>query len=384
MIYTVKSQAEIRSTGKQLSFEDFIGGFDEEDVILHHRPIDLSGTVTYKTYYSRYERAEVIHFEANLRGWLQKWDKLKNKNREDLYYHFSIPKAKGGYRQIDAPVDELKMALTELKEIIEEAMHHNTYHTAAFAYVGKHVYWNKKTHVSMKIPGRSTIDCVRRHQKFESNFMLKTDFSDFFGSTNFEYFMGMLKLVDPFFRMNNELLRNVFELCFLNGKLPQGTPISPMLTNLIMIPIDYEIYKQCSERKFIYTRYADDIYISSKERVDPALPKSFIEKAIAMFDAPYIMKPEKTRYVSRKGKNWILGVMWNAENNITIGAENKKKFKAMMYNLLCGVEGELNGKQIMGLASYYRMVEPAFVNGVIEEMQKKFPETNVREFMKSI
>lgn len=174
-------------------------------------------------------------------------------DKSSLYRSFKIPKKSGGYRQIDAPNDELMNALIELKNILETNFMAN-YHTCAFAY----------------IKGRSTVDAVKRHQMNNSRWFLKLDFHNFFGSTTEEFLLRQLRMIFPFNVVLEDdegevELKKALSLCFLKGGLPQGTPISPLLTNIMMIPIDHDIAKMCRENvpHLCYTRYADDILLSS-------------------------------------------------------------------------------------------------------------------------
>ena len=96
----------------------------------------------------------------------QSKEALFSQDRASLYHTFHIPKSSGGLRRIDAPTPELMNALRELRTLFEMYMF-ALYHTTAFAYVR----------------GRSTIDALKRHQRNESKWFLKLDFSDFFGST---------------------------------------------------------------------------------------------------------------------------------------------------------------------------------------------------------
>ncbi len=141
--------------------------------------------------------------------------KLFEADRKSLYREFHIPKKTGGLRKIDAPNDELMTALRDLKLILETQFN-ALYHTAAYAY----------------IKGRCTIDAVKRHQANESKWFLKTDFSNFFGSTTPEFLNRMLSMIFPFSEVVKDFngkteLEKALSLAFLDGGLPQGTPISP-------------------------------------------------------------------------------------------------------------------------------------------------------------
>lgn len=166
-------------------------------------------------------------------------------------------------------------------------------------------------------------------------------------------------------------LKTALSLCFLDGGLPQGTPISPMLTNLIMIPIDHALCNDLLRRGFIYTRYADDIQISSKVSFDYSEVCRQIESVLARFDAPYHIKPTKTRYGSSAGRNWNLGVMLNKDNQITIGRKNKDYLKAACNNYINDRRHNVRWEQhdvlvLSGKISYYKMVEPEYIAGFMK------------------
>ena len=278
-----------------------------------------------------------------------------------------IPKKSKGLREINAPVPELMVALRQLKTIFETNMS-ALYHTSAFAY----------------IKGRCTVDCVKRHQQNKSRWFAKLDFSDFFGSTTEEFVISMFSRIFPFSEIVKrkdglEALKRALSLCFLNGGLPQGTPISPTITNIMMIPIDHQLFNELRkmDEHYVYTRYADDILISSRWSFDYNKLQDYVLGVLKKFNAPFELKKEKTRYGSSAGRNWNLGVMLNKDNNITIGHQKKKIFKAMCCNYICdkkkGVSWELHDVQVFsGLISYYRMIEKDYINYVIDQNNKKF------------
>ena len=314
------------------------------------------------------ERFDIDAMVVALEEFCKQNAKLYEAKRSDLYDKFYIPKKSGGLREINAPQPALMNALRNLKTIFETQMF-ALYHTSAFAYV----------------PGRSTIDAVKRHQKNESHWFLKTDFSDFFGSTTQKFMISMLSMIFPFSEIVKsqrglDALEKALDLCFLNGGLPQGTPISPMLTNLMMIPIDHRInncLRDFNGNHYIYTRYADDSLFSSRKGFDKDEIIGFINSTLTEFGAPFKIKDEKTRYGSRAGSNWNLGVMLNKDNEITIGYKNKQRLRAMICNYILdrqnGRRWELHDVQVLrGLVNYYSMVEKDYVDGVIKFNNEKF------------
>lgn len=353
----------------QLTFEDIMYGLDESKLALQK---DTRDTTTWKVDAINRRLIEKTDFnamQAALRGFVERYqDLIAVEDKSTLYRSFKIPKRSGGLRQIDAPNDELKRALYDLKMIFEKKFY-MSYHTAAFAYVH----------------GRSTIDSVKRHQQNKSRWFLKTDMRHFFPSTSPEFLMKMLCMTFPFCAFieddwgNHELLEKALSLCFLNGGLPQGTPTSPMLTNALMIPIDHAISKMCHEYQphLCYTRYADDILISSEYSFKWTDVQNKLIAILNSFEAPFSLHPDKTRYGSSAGRNWNLGVMLNAENKITIGHEKKKVFKAMVFQFMTddakGVAWGLEDVQhFLGLISYYRMVEKENIDAILATYSAKF------------
>lgn len=359
----------------------------KQSPIYHQITLDeiLSGEVNIKNYITpNYTNTRTVFVERVNEKFLEKFNinaminalmafniKYKDLIEADkggLYNTFYIPKHSGGLRRIDAPNAELMEALKCLKEIFEKHMF-ALYHTSAFAYV----------------KGRCTVDSVKRHQQNESKWFAKIDFSNFFGSTTLEFVLKMFAMIFPFSEIvkteagkNN--LGTALSLCFLNGGLPQGTPISPLITNVMMIPIDHKISNGLRKREdnnYVYTRYADDILISSRHDFSCDEIQKFVLDILKEFSAPFSIKEEKTRYGSSAGRNWNLGVMLNKDNQITIGHKKKKQFKAMINNYICdtlkNINWEIHDVQVMsGLISYYKMIEREYIEHIITQYETKY------------
>lgn len=320
------------------------------------------------------DKANIGRMISRLQEFVNKHNNLYQLKRADLYRTFFIPKNSGGLRRIDAPNQPLMDALRELKTILEVDCG-ALYHTAAFAY----------------IKNRCCVDAVKKHQRNESNWFLKLDFKDFFGSTTPDFLYLMVAQSFPFCEIVKDAagkaaLQKALDLCFLNGGLPQGTPISPTLTNIMMIPIDHRIFNALAKRKIVYTRYADDLLISAVESFSAERMSAFVSQVLADMKAPFRVNEAKTRYGSRKGSNWNLGVMLNKDNNITVGHMKKKHFKAALCNFICDYQHGKHWSQeevmtLRGQLSYFRSVEPDYFNYVVQHMNSKF-HTNVEYLMR--
>ena len=354
----------------QMTLEEFLFQDEARDVLLND---NTTNTRTYEVpflteYMVRKFRFDIHHLVEKLREFNDATASLRSVPRHSLYEEFYIPKRSGGLRRIDAPCPELMDALRRLKTIFEEDFR-ALYHTAAFAYV----------------KNRSTIDAVKRHQANESRWYAKYDLHNFFGSTTLDFMIRQFSMVYPFSEVvKNEdgllQLTTALELAVLDGGLPQGTPISPLITNIMMIPIDYKLsnkLRNFEKQRFVYTRYADDFLVSSRYDFSYREIEKLMVDTLQEFGAPFSINTKKTRYGSTAGSNWNLGVLVNANNEITVGYQKKRQFKAMLTSYVLdrrnGTAWDKHDIQIMeGLRSYYRMVEKDTIDEIVSKIGTKF------------
>lgn len=374
MVYITVMQSPIYH---QMTLEEFLFQNFQAQTILNTN-VSNTRTYAYETVSEHFtSRIDTDALIRKLVRFNDQTEALRAQERSTLYETFHIPKKSGGLRRIDAPKPELMNALRNLKTIFEEDFH-ALYHTSAFAYV----------------KNRCTVDAVKRHQKNNSKWFGKLDLHDFFGSTTLDYVIKMFSMVFPFSEIvkfpNGEAeLRKALDLAFLNGGLPQGTPLSPLITNVMMIPVDYKIanaFRDFNKQRFIYTRYADDFIISSKVDFDVHRVEKLVVDTLHEFGAPFTINESKTRYGSSAGRNWNLGVMLNKDNEITVGHKKKRQFQSMLYNYITdkrkGISWPREDIQTMqGLHSYYRMVEPETIDAIVKHTNEKM-ETDVLRLIK--
>lgn len=281
-------------------------------------------------------------------------------NMEQYYTSFRIPKHSGGTRQIDAPDYRLKNTLTSVRLLFEWAGFLE--HDSAYAYV----------------KSRCTKDALERHTEKEHKWYLKMDMHNFFGSCNKAFIKSQLKKIALFNLIPEELLDNILHTAMLKDGLPQGTPLSPWLTNQIMLPIDFEITSFCRKHNVIYTRYADDMLFSANSKkylltgVEPAIKRILMHTSLQVNE-------EKTKVSSICGKNWNLGLMINKDNKITVGTKRKERLRAMITDFAHNTENwtTTEAQELLGLIQYYSSIEPAYFQNLLTKYGNKY-RVNIR------
>ena len=280
------------------------------------------------------------------------------------YTTFRIPKASGGFRTIEAPNEELKTLLRELKDLFQYTCYIHP-HNTAYAYV----------------PGRCAKHALERHQYNQSRHYLHLDLKDFFTNCTADFIHQQLRQVFPFSKIYEKptgpaIMDTVVQLALYNGHLPQGTPLSPYLTNIIMIPIDHAIYTLCRQRNkqhLVYTRYADDIDISSKYDFDYKELVKEIELILAQ-QSPLKVNYKKIHYGTTAGRNWHLGLMLNQNNEITIGHKRKREIKTTLLNY-CKNKANWSKEDMQsfhGELAYFRSIEPVYHDYLVNLYSTKY------------
>lgn len=177
-----------------------------------------------------------------------------NKSKE-RYKTFTIKKKSGSVRIIHAPVKGLKSILQSLNFVLQ-CMYEP--HFAATGFVLE----------------KSIVDNAARH--VGKNYVLNIDLKDFFHS--FGRNRVKLGFMQEPFNLRGEKERLAFLLASLcthpfeidgekKNVLPQGSPTSPALTNILCEKLDRRLNGLANRFGATYTRYADDITFSSMHNI---------------------------------------------------------------------------------------------------------------------
>lgn len=262
-------------------------------------------------------------------------------NPGDHYITFQIPKRNGTMRTIEAPDERLKPVQQDMLKYFTKILKMLP-HNAAHGFTA-----NRNCKTALEV-----------HRKHKSRWFLKVDIHDFFGSTTEAMVAEAFANTYPTCNASTWTKNSWTKICTKDGKVPQGAPTSPFICNLVMIPYDMKIQNYCHKNGLIYTRYADDILISSRCDWDWRETLTFLKKCLS----PYTLSEDKTRYGNFNGRNWNLGIMYNNQYRLTIGHEKKNIIKVRVHNFLTKPETRTDKEwySLMGTLSYAKYIEPDY------------------------
>jgi RNA-directed DNA polymerase len=218
---------------------------------------------------------------------------------------FEIPKRSGGKRRITAPVGPI---LKLQRELYELAAADYSPKSMAHGFVkGKSIVSNASQHVGKK-------------------WVLNFDLQDFFGTISFQRVLGRLK-ANPY-NYSPEVARLVAHLACHRGTLMQGGALSPLLSNMVCDKLDSEISRHCKQFNATYSRYADDITISSNRAAFPSELATVTDLstpgsatlsphlADIILHNGFTLQPSKTRLQGYSVRQEVTGVVVNVKRNV--------------------------------------------------------------------
>lgn len=241
-------------------------------------------------------------------------EKLNYYTKEASYWQkykiFQIQKKNGSFRRITAPRYELKKLQDKLKSKLE-LIYSNSSPKTTNSYSSVHGF----------IKGKSIKTNAECHLK--QNYVVNLDLQKFFPSINFGRVRGLF-IAAPY-HLGPKAATAIAQLCCHNNELPQGAPTSPIIANMICAKMDYQIRKLASQNHCKYTRYADDITISTRKN-RPQKDLFFIKHNLLelgeklkniITENGFEINPAKTRFASKNSRQEVTGLTVNEKLNIS-------------------------------------------------------------------
>jgi RNA-directed DNA polymerase len=272
---------------------------------------------------SIHDVAFLLQFQAKALAFI-----LYKKPPEFKYSSFTIAKRSGGLRQINAPSPDLMLLQRRLSKLLHVCVEEIT---EAKKWDDQLAHGFKKKH--------SIVTNASRHLK--RRYVFNIDLQKFFGQINFGRVRGFF-INDKNFALNPKVATILAQIACHENALPQGSPCSPIVSNLIGHVLDIHLCKLASTNGCTYSRYADDITFSTNEKDFPAAiaqkvngePHQWAVGAALqeiVTHSGFAINPEKTRMQYRTSRQDVTGLVVNSKVNIR--SEYRRTVRAMAQRL---------------------------------------------------
>lgn len=200
-----------------------------------------------------------------------------------------------------------------------------------------------------------------------SNFFFQTDIVNFFESIKTDMVRNLILNINN--DLHSEEIEFILRVVLYKGGLTVGSPSSPAIANRIMHDFDNRLARRLSELDndvLLFTRYSDDITISSNEYIDESI-KEIVADELKLIQMT--INEKKTRFSSRSSRIMITGVnIDNNTRNLTIGSKKYMSLKKEIYDFLIKDKGQKD--VLIGKLSYLRSVNEEQYNQLISIFSK--------------
>lgn len=277
---------------------------------------------------------------------------LYKRPKTATYSKFTIPKRFGGVREISAPNKELKLLQYRLAQILVNC------HKEILGTLG-HIEDSDHPGIAHGFKrGHSILTNGRPHVKHRRVF--NVDLQNFFGTINFGRVRGYF-ISNKHFCLDTKVATIIAQIACNENQLPQGSPCSPVISNLIMHSLDITLVGLAKATDCTYTRYADDLTFSSNKpkfsprvaiQLDPGLevwePGNGLKRLVQR--AGFSINNSKTRMQYRDSRQEVTGVVVNKKLNTpapyrnTVRAMADSLFKSGAFYFAGKVDDGKGGK----------------------------------------
>ncbi|PSB03546.1 reverse transcriptase family protein [Merismopedia glauca] len=284
------------------------------------------------------------------------------------YIRFYISKKTGGQRLISAPMPRLKQLQHWILRYILNPIAVND---AAHGFrQGHSILTNATPHVGADV-------------------VVNFDLKDFFPSISYKRVKGLfqalgygeaiatiLGLLCTYPDVEEvELDGSTYYVATGDRHLPQGSPASPAISNILCRRLDRRLLQMAQELGFTYTRYADDLTFSASgdnlRNICNLLKRT---EAIALHEG-FALNPSKTRIMRKNSQQEVTGIVVNQFPNIS--KSTLKRFRATLFQIeRDGIAGKKWGNStdtmaaIQGFAHFVAMVNPEVGTKFVEQVKQ--------------
>lgn len=215
------------------------------------------------------------------------------------YREFTIPKAKGGKRTIEAPDEYILFIQKRL----------NKYLQAVYCRFKPQEVYGFVQSIKGEAQRHTIVTNAKNH--IAKNNVLNIDLKDFFHSISATNVRELFQ--KPPFNFSEDLATCIALICCWNKRLPMGAATSPVVSNLFCLTLDQQLVALASKHKLTYTRYADDLTFSSNDYLTEEM---IAEIKNVIVENKFTINERKFRLQSKYKQQSVTGIKVNTKPNV--------------------------------------------------------------------
>ena len=263
--------------------------------------------------------------------WTKKSFEFLYRSVNRQYFEFTIPKKSGEERKICAPTKQLKLVQKKIAQILE-------------------LYYKPNAFCHGFVKGRSIVTNAEIHTN--KNYVLNIDLEDFFPSIKLNRIVKAIE--NKPFNFSPEMAKIIARIACKDGGLPQGSPVSPLISNICCERLDIDLNAFSKINKLRYSRYADDITFSGYRRIFEDNFFSDLGKIIGGKHR-FRIKESKTRIQTRNKRQEVTGVVVN--DKLNVNRNYIRKLRAMIHYFKMGKAEKNAFFVISGKLEFLKMIK---------------------------
>ncbi|MGF6809436.1 RNA-directed DNA polymerase [Paraburkholderia sp. Clong3] len=226
--------------------------------------------------------------------------------------------------------------------------------------------------------GVNVVEAVKKHA--HNKHFFQADIQDFFPSIDSMMVRSVIESAaarTPIADLMDHVDR-IIELVTIGGALPIGFPSSPLISNAVLHRFDDNFEDYCVNHGMVYTRYSDDIIVSSQNRDGLNNLAAAIENTLKSVELDHLrLNPEKTKITSIGRKIKLLGLVILPNGTVSVDIKLKQQIETMLHFYITDsaklrdfLEADLSKatEQLSGYVNYVNTVDSAY----LDKLRKKY------------
>lgn len=216
------------------------------------------------------------------------------------YEIFTVPKKNGTVRVIENPEDVLKQLQRKINAYLQ-AVYYFYKHPASYGFC---------IHVKKDIQPCNIYTHALQH--VGCGYLINADLKDFFYSVTTQKITELF--TDSPFLHDADSISWLCHISTYNGRLPMGSPLSPVLSNLAATKFDAAMHAMAQRYQYTYTRYVDDMSFSSQQPYSTELKDEILQ---IIQEYGFVANKEKLKEFGRDEIKIITGLQ--VGNKVSLG-----------------------------------------------------------------